>query len=734
MIVCFLTAFSGISTTNGASSTSVPASRYFVDVERYRFSWPDLNNPAFYPIPQEPVSRDSYLKAIEETHPDELVKNPKHGMNGPRAFMPILVKYVQTGDPKWSHGIREMFHSFHQEMKNIVAEKQWFWQFEDPAVLIPVYRKHLLKGGAISEDTEWFRDMWLYYCRNLHVWDSKPTEWRGGCHRSMPEAMSKGLAARWYPDIPEADHWKRYSELVFHDFWKVKDAPQNDTGYMMGPLIVLICGGDQWTQDDRVYTDPDMKRLWDRLLVEITPDGAINPYGPNGGWNSTADYRVAMLERVAAKTGDGRYRYGAHKLFNYLRYQMPGNKPGAVASNHWTTWLMALAWLFADESVEPVEPDSGSLWNQRMEAARIPHTDKKLTERLLGHADPREDFGHICCSWHMTGHVWPDKLVLRSGWNPGDLFALIELHPTSFPSNPGGIMGMNRWGAPFTQIATSKGASVENRLLVEDLNQQAAKRLHPDKLRIDEFWRAGAMPDIQSEIVHFEDTEQATYATVRVKNMDGLPVVYERSFVFAKNRFLATREQITFEASFEARVASTWNTQNIGPQIGAHWANTFVSHPVGDNGRQSMPTPPVDLLIWHAPKPDRQLQSVNRLEEDPRAEVSPNQLRYVWEGKPKAGETLVFTQVYYPHLPYRSRPTSNNPNPNSKADYANQLQATAHASGIQVLRDDQEASVLKLNLESDITEWVWFNPSEENLTMESFTSKQPLGYLKQTAP
>ena len=44
--------------------------------------------------------------------------------------------------------------------------------------------------------------------------------------------------------------------LVFGDFWRAKDAPQNDTGYMMGPLIILICGGDQWTGDNRVFEDP----------------------------------------------------------------------------------------------------------------------------------------------------------------------------------------------------------------------------------------------------------------------------------------------------------------------------------------------------------------------------------------------------------------------------------------------------------------------------------------------
>ena len=137
----------------------------------------------------------------------------------------------------------------------------------------------------MTGDEIWFREMWLTYCRNLQVWDSEPVEWRGGCHRSMPEAFAKGRAAAWYPDIPEAEEWRRYSDLVFGDFWRAKDAPQNDTGYMMGPLIILICGGDQWTGDNRVFEDPGMNRLWERLLVEISPDGLINPYGPNGGWN-----------------------------------------------------------------------------------------------------------------------------------------------------------------------------------------------------------------------------------------------------------------------------------------------------------------------------------------------------------------------------------------------------------------------------------------------------------------
>jgi hypothetical protein len=709
-----------------------PPTRYAVDVEHYRFnSTCDVGNPSFYPVPQDTVTRETYLRCLEAQNPAEIARNPNRGMDGPRVFMPVLVKYVQTGDAAWADACIAMLKAFHAEMQKQVAERKWFWQFEHPPALVPLYRKYLLQGGAMKPDAEWFREMWLYYCRNLHVWDTEPIEWRGGCHRSMPEAYAKGRATAWYPDIPEAVHWKRYSELVFDDFWKVKDVGQNDAHYMMMPFIILAWAADQWTGDDRVYTDPGMRRLWDRLMVEVSPDGAVIPYGPNAGWNSTADSRVAMLERIAAKTGDGRYRFVAHKLLNHLRYQSPEYNRDTYRLDGSSSWLISLAWLFADDSVKPVQPDAGSLWNKRVETARVPLTDKKLTERLLGNADPRTNHGHICCGWFLTGKEWPDKLVLRSGWNPGELFALVELHPTSFPANPGGIMGLDRWGAPFTQIAASKGATVENRALIEDLGHTAKLRLHPDPIRINEMWD-GRPPDIRSEVTYFKDTPQATFARVRVQNVDGLPVVYEREFVFVKNRFLATREIVTFEESFQARVAPLWNTHNIGPQIGSHWANTFIHAPIDDNGNRSLKTPPADLLVWFAPRADCRLQIVDRLESDPRTESCPNQVRYLWEGTPAVGQQLAFTQVYYPHPPYRSHTSSNNPG--SKGAYANELQATAHASGIKVVRDDTEASILRLELETGHVEWVVFNPQSKSLKMDSIETNDPLGYWHSSKP
>ena len=713
-----------------SARAGAPAPRYFVDAERYRFPVPDVSNPAFYPVPSGPVDRKAYLRTIEALDLDALARRTDHGMHTPKAALPLLVRWMHRRNPRDRDAVVRHLQGFHAAMLALVKERGWFWQFEDPAALIPVYRKCLIETGVLRPDTAWFRELVLCYARNLHVWDSKPIEWRGACHRSMPEGMIKALAAKWYPDIPERERWQRYGGLVLRDFLRAKELPQNDTGYQMGPLLILACTGDQWAEGNQVWADPAIRRLWDRLWVEVTPDGAVSPYGPNGGWNSTADHRIAFLERAAARTGDGRLRWVAHRLFHHLRWQSSGWMPGSWKVDDGSTWLICLAWLFADDRVAPVEPEARSVATVRGEAIRVPHTDKALTERLIGDADPDPDKGHLCCSWHLTNTVWPDKLVLRGGWKPGDLFALVELHPTSFPANPGGIMGLSRWGAPFTQIVTSKGASVENRLQVEDIGGTARRRLHPDKRRIDEFWHAGTMPDIRSEMLALEETPEATYARMRIHHPDGLPVRVEREFLMVRNRFLASREVLEFLEPFEARVAALWNTQNIGPQIGAHWANTFLSHPVGDNGGTSRPTPPVDLLVWFAPHPDRTLRTIDRTVDDPRAEACPNQVRHEWSGRGVPGSPLVFTQAYVPHPPHRPRPVSNNPNPGGKAAYADVLEATAGAAGISVERDDPDTTIVHFDLVPGIRESVLFNPGRAAVSFADRRTDQAWGFVR----
>jgi hypothetical protein len=182
-----------------------------------------------------------------------------------------------------------------------------------------------------------------------------------------------------------------------------------------------------------------------------------------------------------------------------------------------------------------------------------------------------------------------------------------------------------------------------------------------------------------------------------------------------------------FEEPFRARVASLWNTQNVGPFVGTHWANTFLNAPVASNGQIAMNTPPADLLVYFAPQPGWRMQVVDRTAEDPRTEVCPAQVRYVWEGTPNAGQRLHSTQVYYPHAARKAPPVPNNPRTSNENRDA-ELAALAGASGIHVVRDDLEATVLRLEFEPSRIEWVVFNPEGLTLKAGSLETKEPLVY------
>jgi len=705
-----------------------PPTMFFADVERYRFSSMDVNNPDFYPIPKTEVSRDTYMDWLEKCGMLDYVNQPRLGISGPTRMLPVLAKYVQTKSPKWGLVCIEMLKDFHHAIEKEVAQKGWTEQFAEPPAYIPLYRKYLIAGGLMTPDEPWFEELWLYYTRNLHVWGTKPIEWRGPCHRSMNEALAKGLAAKWYPDIPEAEHWRYYCEQVVKDFWDFKDLLQNDTGYFQDIVRSFSFSGDQLFGDERFLTDPDMQKIWQRLAAEITPDGAINPYGPNGGWNSTACLRIGVLERVASATGHGKYRYGAHKAMNYLLYQTEPTLKDYYLREMETAPYIVLAYLFADDTIEPQVPNTGSLVTHRHEVARIPHRDKNIVGKYLKDLDPDPDKANLCCNQTFTNRIMPDKLVLRSGWNPGDFYVLVELMPTSFPFNAGGIMGMNRWGAPFTQIVTSKGGTPENRMSIIDASGKVQRRYIPDPHRINENWEMGKMPDITTEIPLFHDADCATVARIKVRNVEGLPVHHVREFIFVKNRFLVTRETAIFEEAFPAKVVCLWNTQNIGPQIGSHWANTFISTPVASNGKISMKTPPVDLLVYFAPRPGWNMQVVDRTENDPRTEVCPAQVRYVWEGTTRAGEHLHSTQLYYPHTPSRARANTNNPG--AKAVYAGgEIAATAGASAIKVVIDTLETTLMLTEFEVGHFEWMLFNPQCRQINNEDFCTDARYAYV-----
>jgi len=78
------------------------------------------------------------------------------------------------------------------------------------------------------------------------------------------------------------------------------------------------------------------------------------------------------------------------------------------------------------------------------------------------------------------------------------------------------------------------------------------------------------------------DVERYRFGTTDVRNPASYPIP----------RPPVTRAIVTFEESSPTRVAPVWNTHNIGPALGSHWATTVMPQPVDENGTRSRKTPP----------------------------------------------------------------------------------------------------------------------------------------------
>ena len=61
--------------------------------------------------------------------------------------------------------------------------------------------------------------------------------------------------------------------------------------------------------------------------------------------------------------------------------------------------------------------------------------------------DPDPDKANLCCNQTFTDRTVPDKLVLQSGWNPGDFYVLADYRATfGLQGPPGGA----RFGPDFS--------------------------------------------------------------------------------------------------------------------------------------------------------------------------------------------------------------------------------------------------------------------------------------------
>jgi hypothetical protein len=653
-----------------------PQAWYMPDLNRYKIA-----EDVPLTVPRQAVTRKSYVDYVR-AYAKPFYDKPEAGCYGPRHLLPALAVYALEGDAKLGENIKQTIWLYANWVEKEIKQTDGVFS-EEGAYLCALAFRELRKHQQMTpDDEEHAKELLLALRQYQCAWSPGDGYWRGPHHRSQAQGLNHALAVAFYPDEPDAPQWKRYSDNVWNDWWNFRDIGCNDVGYHAG-IVQHIVSLAELLNRKEVFTDPDVqKHLWNRLQYEVSPDGAVIPYGAHGGYNSSAGPRIYALELASKFTRDGRYRWVAHRLFNYFQARGSGE-----AHNHLHAVNIegvALASLICDDAVVPAEPDPKSQLLQRKEIIR-------LTEAQAKKMFP--DAGGVDCNMYTTQQVMPSKLVFRSGWKPGDLFMMVECYPRHDPLNPTAIIGLERNSSAMAMMTSEKFVARENAVRIEDLSGTASYLGNTD-------WKGPKEPPtgydgMTATVPAFSDHAAATQATVHVTNYLGFNAEQDREFFFVKNRFIVLRDETLFKETFTARVGPTWNTQNIGPASGDHWINTWFSAHWFQNTRL-YPNPYWELLVYHAPHPDRRLVVHNRLDEKNACDV-PFSTRYCWEGPVTPGTRVQFVSVLLPHAPT--------------------LTPAALAQQIEVLHDAPGTAAVAVRDNTDYA-LVVLNTSGEDFTLE----------------
>lgn len=613
----------------------------------YAAGWSDRQakrDPKTLTVPYRPVTREDYIKLVRP-YAAGFEHGPDRGQYGPRHALPALAVFARTGDRALGEGIKKTLRHYGRWVDAEIAREKGVFSLEGATLLAIHFRELRRKGLVTPGDEQWLKQTLLRLRQYEAAWQPGDGLWRGSHHRSVAQGTNHLLAATLYPDEPEAAKWKAYGETVWNDWWQFRDIGINDTSYFYSSLSNILRTADLLNRRE-MFTDAKARAtVWDRLVHETTPDGVLIPYGSHTGWHGLAGVRIWALELAARATRDGRYRYAASRLMNFG--QARGFSP---THHHWNAMsieAIALAALACDDSVKPVRPDGGSRVLSRPEIVRL--FAEQVRQRF-------PDAGGVDCEMYMTDRTMPHKLVLRSGWNPGDLFMLVECYPRHDPLNPTAIVALERFSSSFAEMTSEKFISRENAVRIDDLSGKARF--------VGTAGQRGGWPKelplgydrMESSVEAFSDHALATHARLKVTNYMGFHAVQTRELLFVKNRFVLMRDETAFDDTFRARAGPVWNTQNVGDKRGQNWVDTwFTAH--WYQGHRLYENAPYDLLLYYAPREGASLTVTDPPSQTTLAEPQGSALgrlkvtQYAWEGDVRPGDRVQFVSLLLPHAP-----------------------------------------------------------------------------------
>ena len=277
----------------------------------------------------------------------------------------------------------------------------------------------------------------------------------------------------------------------------------------------------------------------------------------------------------------------------------------------------------------------------------------------------------------------PNKLILRTGWQPEDTYALVELCPP---------MGHGQGDAGSINYLLSKGSVLlaDTPYLIKDHAFHNCFVVKPDGLPggTRPRWRGEDFAEMEIQVEDLHTVHNAAYARVQIRHYMGQPITLDRRIFFLGDSGLWVHDTATAEKACAARLGPAWQTVAVYGQRGERWVNTCwttVPAPYIWDLRYMMQweNRPWDLLLYFLPHASAALAIDDVSHDDTRAIVDRPLMntaqRRVWyraAATLEPGQSQCFSTVLVPHPPTPDASTLANP--------------------MNVILDTEDAGVLKL--------------------------------------
>jgi len=639
--------------------------------------WMYIRPAALNNLKRDDVS-DNYRHARREAFVYHITKRKKHAQ--------IALKFLQNHYLFRTRGRGADFSKAQSHVGSIIPAFQAYQLIRDSGVLE-------------KKDHEKIREMLRLEVDNYAYYEC------GAMNRGIGGSLSVMILNHFYPETAEeplksnrALAWhkdkhftkKQYVKYVWNHWWPFRDFVEDSSGYNSLTLDYIIDALELVDKED-LLQDAAMKELAERYLMQVAPTGAMPGYGDAMGYNTDPGRWIAILEKWATVYKDGRFKWVAHRMFEFIRlhektYYQWGNPVFDIMDD------LIDAYLCAEESIEPVEPTVASLVTYRKDF-------KWLDQRTQGRSS------------ELLDKTIPNKLVFRTGWRPGDTYAFVDLCPP-MAHDQADTAAINFMCSGDSVLLGDTPYLIKAHQFHNSFMVWPDTRYSTDPRRKKWNWGYDVQRGTKSDtsVPAFHAGKRAAFAHIRVTDYLNGRTDLDRRIFFLGEHGLWVRDTLGSRDGFKGKIGPAFQFTGLHPVKGTHWAvgcqtTVPVANITAHAFAMQFRNRPTDLLVWYAPKRQARL-TLDDVRMDTTRWIVPtqdflnNMTDRVWYHKAvqlKGPKRETFSTVLLPHAPM--------------ADPARL------AKGISSVVDaDEGRAAVKITTPGGATLWVGINEKGRPLT------------------